>query len=140
MVLRPPRSTRTDTLFPYTTLFRSVARHRRLEPVVGGVIDERTADGVIDVALHEGRVAEHAEVAQRIRKDREGKLQRPTDALQAGAGTVEGRPELELAPRIAAFNNRRIDGRHRGRKRGRPGAGGEGAREAVQKREAVVNF
>src|SRR3546814_19849731 len=29
MILRPPRSTRTDTLFPYTTLFRS-QRHRRL--------------------------------------------------------------------------------------------------------------
>src|SRR3546814_726845 len=27
MIRRPPRSTRTDTLFPYTTLFRS--RHRR---------------------------------------------------------------------------------------------------------------
>src|SRR3546814_8794697 len=26
MVRRPPRSTRTDTLFPYTTLFRSAAR------------------------------------------------------------------------------------------------------------------
>src|SRR3546814_20277559 len=26
MVRRPPRSTRTDTLFPYTTLFRSVGR------------------------------------------------------------------------------------------------------------------
>src|SRR3546814_13460875 len=25
MILRPPRSTRTDTLFPYTTLFRSRA-------------------------------------------------------------------------------------------------------------------
>src|SRR3546814_2433480 len=25
MILRPPRSTRTDTLFPYTTLFRSTA-------------------------------------------------------------------------------------------------------------------
>src|SRR3546814_18386773 len=25
MILRPPRSTRTDTLFPYTTLFRSCA-------------------------------------------------------------------------------------------------------------------
>src|SRR3546814_11098216 len=24
MILRPPRSTRTDTLFPYTTLFRSL--------------------------------------------------------------------------------------------------------------------
>src|SRR3546814_1483791 len=27
MLRRPPRSTRTDTLFPYTTLFRSAARH-----------------------------------------------------------------------------------------------------------------
>src|SRR3546814_5283959 len=26
MIRRPPRSTRTDTLFPYTTLFRSFAR------------------------------------------------------------------------------------------------------------------
>src|SRR3546814_4937466 len=25
MIRRPPRSTRTDTLFPYTTLFRSLA-------------------------------------------------------------------------------------------------------------------
>src|SRR3546814_4086844 len=27
MIRRPPRSTRTDTLFPYTTLFRSVGDH-----------------------------------------------------------------------------------------------------------------
>src|SRR3546814_2638148 len=27
MIRRPPRSTRTDTLFPYTTLFRSQHRH-----------------------------------------------------------------------------------------------------------------
>src|SRR3546814_5974734 len=34
MIRRPPRSTRTDTLFPYTTLFRSY--HARMEiPVVG---------------------------------------------------------------------------------------------------------
>src|SRR3546814_8228046 len=26
MIRRPPRSTRTDTLFPYTTLFRSVVK------------------------------------------------------------------------------------------------------------------
>src|SRR3546814_9771350 len=30
MVLRPPTSTRTDTLFPYTTLFRSKRITRRL--------------------------------------------------------------------------------------------------------------
>src|SRR3546814_13290345 len=29
MIRRPPRSTRTDTLFPYTTLFRSVHRRAR---------------------------------------------------------------------------------------------------------------
>src|SRR3546814_13225370 len=39
MIRRPPRSTRTDTLFPYTTLFRSaitrrVAEHRRGEKEV----------------------------------------------------------------------------------------------------------
>src|SRR3546814_18660622 len=27
MIRRPPRSTRTDTLFPYTTLFRSGGQH-----------------------------------------------------------------------------------------------------------------
>src|SRR3546814_3576838 len=27
MIRRPPRSTRTDTLFPYTTLFRSHSRY-----------------------------------------------------------------------------------------------------------------
>src|SRR3546814_16887392 len=29
MIRRPPRSTRTDTLFPYTTLFRSPGRQAR---------------------------------------------------------------------------------------------------------------
>src|SRR3546814_10997031 len=29
MIRRPPRSTRTDTLFPYTTLFRSLAGYRQ---------------------------------------------------------------------------------------------------------------
>src|SRR3546814_12561480 len=29
MIRRPPRSTRTDTLFPYTTLFRSLVGDRR---------------------------------------------------------------------------------------------------------------
>src|SRR3546814_2510748 len=33
MIRRPPRSTRTDTLFPYTTLFRSL---HRVEPVTRG--------------------------------------------------------------------------------------------------------
>src|SRR3546814_19868808 len=31
MIRRPPRSTRTDTLFPYTTLFRSVRQKEALK-------------------------------------------------------------------------------------------------------------
>src|SRR3546814_15603904 len=34
MIRRPPRSTRTDTLFPYTTLFRSRREHREVEVVL----------------------------------------------------------------------------------------------------------
>src|SRR3546814_13280811 len=31
MIRRPPRSTRTDTRFPYTTLFRSVGKARKAD-------------------------------------------------------------------------------------------------------------
>src|SRR3546814_13337931 len=34
MIRRPPRSTRTDTLFPYTTLFRSDRRRIGLAPTL----------------------------------------------------------------------------------------------------------
>src|SRR3546814_20186678 len=43
MIRRPPRSTRTDTLFPYTTLFRSM-----VEPTVDGLViavNGRVPDG-----------------------------------------------------------------------------------------------
>src|SRR3546814_11047941 len=33
MIRRPPRSTRTDTLFPYTTLFRSTGRRSAMRGV-----------------------------------------------------------------------------------------------------------
>src|SRR3546814_2288485 len=36
MIRRPPRSTRTDTLFPYTTLFRSRSHHMGLLDAHGG--------------------------------------------------------------------------------------------------------
>src|SRR3546814_16723327 len=69
MIRRPPRSTRTDTLFPYTTLFRSglttsscercgcrdcadrfiAVRRRSMTLEQGALADERRADDV-----HEG--------------------------------------------------------------------------------------
>src|SRR3546814_7564616 len=47
MIRRPPRSTRTDTLFPYTTLFRS-AHGRRRRGIDGAAFllggEDRTAE------------------------------------------------------------------------------------------------
>src|SRR3546814_18070161 len=38
MIRRPPRSTRTDTLFPYTTLFRSDQHHHRVRRTFAGCL------------------------------------------------------------------------------------------------------
>src|SRR3546814_3947478 len=45
MIRRPPRSTRTDTLFPYTTLFRSILRNRvaHYEPIIALPLAQRYA-------------------------------------------------------------------------------------------------
>src|SRR3546814_9066701 len=42
MIRRPPRSTRTDTLFPYTTLFRSERHHCQRRRI--GMLDWRSLD------------------------------------------------------------------------------------------------
>src|SRR3546814_7140997 len=48
MIRRPPRSTRTDTRFPYPTLFRS-----RLPPA--GISAVRGGDGRIEFGIGQGR-------------------------------------------------------------------------------------
>src|SRR3546814_4892421 len=55
MIRRPPRSTRTDTLFPYTTLFRS--SRRPLQPLV------------------------HQDRAERVRRPRDGADAGPVAAV-----------------------------------------------------------
>src|SRR3546814_1827498 len=59
MIRRPPRSTRTDTLFPYTTLFRSpVVRTEDEDRVVvasrGAEISDQAADILIHSVNHRG--------------------------------------------------------------------------------------
>src|SRR3546814_12577396 len=44
MIRRPPRSTRTDPLFPYTTLFRSAGRALELAGSVGDTLRDRVPD------------------------------------------------------------------------------------------------
>src|SRR3546814_10576486 len=54
MIRRPPRSTRTDTLFPYTTLFRSCGRRDRgkFDPAVAA--DREIEPDIADLALDLG--------------------------------------------------------------------------------------
>src|SRR3546814_6788197 len=63
MIRRPPRSTRTDTLFPYTTLFRSGSADREIRgplelPARREEIELHTEDGLTlvgELALPEDR-------------------------------------------------------------------------------------
>src|SRR3546814_12855166 len=55
MIRRPPRSTRTDTLFPYTTLFRSPSRLRqRVAAEAARIMRE---SGITDAASARQRAA-----------------------------------------------------------------------------------
>src|SRR3546814_3852027 len=51
MIRRPPRSTLTDTLFPYTTLFRSIvlAAHRPEQPGEGDVDADQRGSQEADI-------------------------------------------------------------------------------------------
>src|SRR3546814_8154601 len=67
MIRRPPRSTRTDTLFPYTTLFRSArSRHRPRRGNPPHHPGARTADGRDTVIAHRRRSEEHTSELQSL--------------------------------------------------------------------------
>src|SRR3546814_7439802 len=71
MIRRPPRSTRTDTLFPYTTLFRSVAavqfilcpvnRHIQTDAIPRAEIDQLPARLVKRPVAHQPDVGRRSE-------------------------------------------------------------------------------
>src|SRR3546814_15051831 len=79
MIRRPPRSTRTDTLFPYTTLFRSqrgpVRELRKIR------LAEDDGSGLAQSRRH-GRVVERLASAQRVRA-RRGRSEEHTSELQS---------------------------------------------------------
>src|SRR3546814_10262228 len=66
MIRRPPRSTRTDTLFPYTTLFRSACSSRFLAPsvlvprrIIGVPRDEQKGRSCYPATTSPRRIATH---------------------------------------------------------------------------------
>src|SRR3546814_6989487 len=68
MIRRPPRSTRTDTLFPYTTLFRSCPCASQAEPEVPTLKPSssrgRTSGPAARTAPADAKSAKHANLVR----------------------------------------------------------------------------
>src|SRR3546814_1269543 len=110
MIRRPPRSTRTDTLFPYTTLFRSLLRQHdparraaripaaplsRQEEALGGLCQaavRRARGGARYLSRYPHRVA--ISNSRLLRFDEAGVTFRYKDYRQGGANR---QPVLTLA-------------------------------------------
>src|SRR3546814_13987770 len=74
MIRRPPRSTRTDTLFPYTTLFRSHPRPQALQKIPGD--EKRTERNGEPHRMEAQRPAEPVDLGPPRRIGGEGEQQR----------------------------------------------------------------
>src|SRR3546814_18746178 len=112
MIHLPPRSTRTDTLFPYTTRFRS-ARPARGGGVKGAADHLRDALGVVDLGHPFGQLAEHAAVVDLLEglalghaaadltdeeDHRRGLLKGAVHAGAGVGGAGAARPEADARP------------------------------------------
>src|SRR3546814_3582915 len=98
MLRRPPRSTRTDTLFPYTTLFRSAraaAGHDRQRAVVGG---ERAQ---VAQPPRPGEVPVDARAGAARSRRAAGPGPRPADARADHPRSEEHTSELQSLMRIS---------------------------------------
>src|SRR3546814_7568624 len=92
MILRPPRSTRNDTLFPYTTLFRSLVHSLFEQPFVPTtrMLDDGVEVGVfswvgVDLGV-ELEVGEKSEVETVVEVEMEvelGRSEEHTSELQS---------------------------------------------------------
>src|SRR3546814_6272558 len=69
MIRRPPRSTRTDTLFPYTTLFRSGSHRPCLSAPFCGYGPATAPVGHADAAVGAGATGQLYVSIQAIRRE-----------------------------------------------------------------------
>src|SRR3546814_14866444 len=98
MIRRPPRSTRTDTLVPYTTLFRSDAL---VQGVVGDEVPERIRRGRETAGNRDaepGQLADHlAErgiLAADLGQVGQSKVVQPQDVFGGSEGAQDGHSGL----------------------------------------------
>src|SRR3546814_12627065 len=106
MIRRPPRSTRTDTLFPYTTLFRSA------QPGAGRLQQGRVRGADATAQQADGKPA--GPCRQRIRSDfmRSALAQRMVPVLAAALLAAGGVLPPRDGPRMTVVDAQ-ASGRHR---------------------------
>src|SRR3546814_17106135 len=92
MIRRPPRSTRTDTLFPYTTLFRSAPVQR------DALVLARDRELERGQYLHQA-IAEHP--AEQYADKREKHALNEKDELEIGFRDAEGAEDRDITPLVA---------------------------------------
>src|SRR3546814_2002217 len=90
MIRRPPRPTRTDTLFPYTSLFRS-ADHRRC----GG-------DDVVDRCAH----CSHTRATRRGRGNRRARAVSRLQVFRSEEHTSELQSLMRISYAVFCLNNK----------------------------------
>src|SRR3546814_1692571 len=89
MILRPPRTTRTDTLFPYTTLFRAEAKEELLRSRTGERQSvRREMDKLYELYLSEqiskeGFGARNGPLEERLRQIDDQRSEEHTSELQS---------------------------------------------------------
>src|SRR3546814_6256619 len=105
MIRRPPRSTRTDTLFPYTTLFRSLEQQRlvgRLGQRIGKAVAKVQARFVAALAEIEKRLSRQFAMIERHRFDRDaGAAKEGFDLVHPFGRSEEHTSELQSLMRIS---------------------------------------
>src|SRR3546814_19169674 len=113
MIRRPPRSTRTDTLFPYTTVFRSVKIDARLIHEV--IAAPKDADPATIPFLDAMGSLEEIFARQKFAVKMDRKREMPRSGIALGAKIAEpfighGDDELCHRPAPTAFTSQKIGG------------------------------
>src|SRR3546814_4915293 len=108
MIRRPPRSTRTDTLFPYTTLFRSISRVVLDIPIIRLEVEQRNAQWRYGL-LSQGREVAPARITSRLGLPSQAKMLHVQSVHYADHHPVERKSTRlnsrhSFAPRITAFS------------------------------------
>src|SRR3546814_16559116 len=118
MIRRPPRSTRTDTLFPYTTLFRSYKANRDPAPpelkrqfaycralcdalgLVATSHSDYDADDLIRSALHQARAHGHRGVIVSADNDLPQLLAHTEGSWLSPPNSAGARPRYNRRPTV----------------------------------------